>query len=132
MHGFDEVDAFVTFVDKENKFRENLSSDVEGLLSLHEAAHIRIPGENILEEAVAFTRHHLTRMLPQLESSSREQVQHALKYPLHKNLAILSLRFRIDAYENDDSRDELLLRMAKLNFNFLQNIYRNEIFQVAR
>lgn len=57
------------FMGRENKFKEGLTSDVESLLSLYEAAHVGTHGEGILEEAVAFTKHYLTLVLPQLESS---------------------------------------------------------------
>ncbi|KAH6816229.1 hypothetical protein C2S51_021049 [Perilla frutescens var. frutescens] len=123
--------AFEKFVDKDNKLKESFYSDIAGLLSLYEAAHVRIHDENILDEAVAFTTHHLSNMLPELESPIKEKVQQALDYSLHKSLTIFNLRFYISIYEQDDSRDELLLRLAKLNFNFLQNIYRNEIFELT-
>lgn len=104
---------------------------MEGLLSLYEAAHVRIHDENILDEAVAFTTHHLGRMLPQLEPRPKEKVQHALVYPLQRSLTVLTLHFHISNYEKDESRDEVLLRLAKLNFNFLQNVYRDELFQLS-
>lgn len=107
-------------------------SDGEGLLSLYEAAHVRTHDENVLEEAVEFTRHHLSDMLPQLKSPFKDKVQLALKHPLHKSVPLIQTRFYIAIYENDESRDELLLRLAKLNFSFLQNIYRNELSEVLR
>ncbi|KAH6775824.1 hypothetical protein C2S52_013385 [Perilla frutescens var. hirtella] len=115
----------------ENKLKENLCGDIEGLLSLYEAAHVRIHDENILDEAMAFTTHELSNMLAELESPMKEKVQQALDYPLHKSLTILNLRFYIPIYEKDELRNELLLRLAKFNFNFLQNIYRNELFQLS-
>ncbi|KAH6809077.1 hypothetical protein C2S51_026860 [Perilla frutescens var. frutescens] len=123
--------AFEKFVDRDKKLKESLCSDSEGLLSLYEAAHVRIHDENILDEAVAFTTHHLSNMLPELESPIKDKVQQALDFPLHKSLTIFNIRFYISIHEKYDSRDELLLRLAKLNFNFLQNIYRNEIFQLT-
>ncbi|KAH6818181.1 hypothetical protein C2S51_001784 [Perilla frutescens var. frutescens] len=124
--------GFNKFVDKDNKLKQSLCGDIEGLLSLYEASHVRIYDENILEEAVVFTTHHLSNVLPELESPIKEKVQQALDYPLHKSVAILNLRFYISIFEKEvDSRDELLLRLAKLNFNFLTNIYRNELFQLS-
>ncbi|KAH6771730.1 hypothetical protein C2S51_010134 [Perilla frutescens var. frutescens] len=124
--------ALGKFVDEDNKLmKESLCSDIEGLLSLYEAAHVRIHDEYILDEAEAFTTHHLANMLPELEPHIKEKVQQALDYPLHKSLTIFNLRFHISIYEKDNSRNELLLRLAKLNFNFLQNTYRNELFQLT-
>ncbi|KAK6123213.1 hypothetical protein DH2020_043037 [Rehmannia glutinosa] len=118
--------------DKENKFKESLSSDVEDLLSLYETAHVRIHGEDILEEAFKFTSHHLTRILPQLESPLKDKVKRALEQPYHRGIPIIEVRVYISMYEKDRSRDELLLKLAKLNFNYLQNLYKKEIFEISR
>lgn len=115
-----KTDVFNKFVDKNNKFKETLINDTEGLLSLYEAAHLGIREDKILEEALEFTRQQLTRMLLQLKSPLKEKVHHALKNPLHRSVAIIEIRFYISIYEKDESRDELLLKLAKINFNFLQ------------
>ncbi|PIN00286.1 Gamma-curcumene synthase [Handroanthus impetiginosus] len=110
-------------MNKDKKLKETLIGDIEGLLSLYEAAHIRMHGEDILEEAVAFTTHHLTRVLPQLESPIKDKVKRALEHPIHKAVLIIEARLYISIYEKEKSRDEVLLKMAKLNFNYLQNLY---------
>ncbi|KAH6770146.1 hypothetical protein C2S52_014949 [Perilla frutescens var. hirtella] len=124
--------VFDKFVEKDNKWKESLSSDAEGLLCLYEAAHVRIRDENILDEAVAFTVHHLNRMLPKLESNLKEKVQQALKRSIHRGLPLLNVRFYISAYGRDGSTEEFLVKLAKLNFNFLQNIYRKELDELTR
>ncbi|KAL0459219.1 UNVERIFIED_CONTAM: 5-epiaristolochene synthase [Sesamum latifolium] len=43
------------------EFEETLTGDAKGLLSLYEAANVRIHGEDLLEDAVAFTTHHLIK-----------------------------------------------------------------------
>ncbi|KAL0291934.1 UNVERIFIED_CONTAM: Gamma-cadinene synthase [Sesamum calycinum] len=95
-------------------------------------AHARIHGEGILEEAVAFTTHHLSRILPQLESPLKDKVKRALEQALHRGVPIIETRIYLSLYERDESRDELLLKLAKLNFSFLQNLYRKELSQVSR
>ncbi|KAL7105738.1 hypothetical protein ACP275_07G063500 [Erythranthe tilingii] len=118
---------------KDEKLNETLIiNDVEGLLSLYEAAHVRIHGEDILEEAVTFTRHHLTVMEPKLLSPLKDKVKRALHHPFHKGVTLIEARVFISIYEKDDSRDELVLRLAKLNFNFLQNMYKEEICELSR
>ncbi|KAK6161726.1 hypothetical protein DH2020_005107 [Rehmannia glutinosa] len=86
-HRFDDaikIGVFDKFEDRENKLKETLSSDVEGLLSLYEAAHIRIHGEYILDEAAKFTRHHLSLMVPKLECLMKDKVMRALEHPHHR------------------------------------------------
>ncbi|KAL0411145.1 UNVERIFIED_CONTAM: 5-epi-aristolochene synthase 3 [Sesamum latifolium] len=73
--------VFDKFKSEDNEFKETLKSDAKGMLSLYEAAHLRIHGETILEEAVAFTTHHLNHMLQQLESPLQDQVKRALQQP---------------------------------------------------
>ncbi|KAK6161730.1 hypothetical protein DH2020_005111 [Rehmannia glutinosa] len=124
--------VFDKFKDTKNKLKETLCSDVEGLLSFYEAAHIRIHGEDILEEAANFTRHHLSLMVPKLESPIKEKVKQALEQSLHRGVPIIEIRRYISIYEREDSRDEQLLKLAKLNFNFLQNLYRKELSELSR
>ncbi|KAH6763555.1 hypothetical protein C2S52_020988 [Perilla frutescens var. hirtella] len=124
--------VFEKFVGENKEFKETLGGDAEGILSLYDAAHVRTGEENILEGAVEFTRQQLSRMLPELKSHLKEKVKRALKHPIHRSAPIVEIRFYIPIYENDESRDELLLKLAKLNFNYLQNMYRNELIQLLR
>ncbi|EYU31459.1 hypothetical protein MIMGU_mgv1a026799mg [Erythranthe guttata] len=125
--------VFDKFTDEANKLKEMVSSDVEGLLSLYEAAHIRIRGEDILEEAVPFTKHHLTRRhMLSLESPLKDKVKRALVHSLHRGVPIIEARVYISIYEKDDSRDEIILKLAKLNFNYLQNMYKEELSELYR
>ncbi|EYU31456.1 hypothetical protein ABFS82_07G067500 [Erythranthe guttata] len=124
--------VFDKFTNKDNKFEESLGNDVEGLLSLYEAAHVRIRGENILEEAVAFTKHHMTRHMLSLESPLKDKVKRALVHSLHRGVPIIEARVYISIYEKDDSRDEMILKLAKLNFNYLQNMYKEELSELYR
>ncbi|KAL8515829.1 hypothetical protein ACS0TY_014506 [Phlomoides rotata] len=127
-------DVFDKFIGKDNKFEDIHSSDVEGLLSLYEASHVRVHGESVLEEAVAFTTDHLIRLEQELlePSLSKEKVKQALQQPLHKGVRIFNIRPYISTYERDESRNQLLLELAKINFNFLQNLYKTELSQLIK
>ncbi|KAL7105814.1 hypothetical protein ACP275_07G069200 [Erythranthe tilingii] len=125
--------VFDKFTNKDNKLEESLiGNDVEGLLSLYEAAHVRIRGEDILEEAVSFTKHHLTRHMLSLESPLKDKVKRALVHSIHRGVPIIEARVYISIYEKDDSRDEIILKLAKLNFNYLQNMYKEELSELYR
>ncbi|GAY33715.1 hypothetical protein CUMW_284360, partial [Citrus unshiu] len=56
-------DVFEKFKDDDGKFKASLTNDVEGMLSLYEVAHLAIPGEDILDEAIVFTTTHLKSMV---------------------------------------------------------------------
>ncbi|KAL8479962.1 hypothetical protein ACS0TY_026778 [Phlomoides rotata] len=68
----------------------------------------------------------------QLESPLKDKLNRALEHPLHRDVPIIYARIFISIYEIDDSRDELLLKLAKLNFNFLQNLYKKELCELFR
>ena len=61
----------------DEKFKESLVSDVPGLLSLYEATHLRIHGEDILEEFLAFTTTHLESTKSSLSPPLLKQVAHS-------------------------------------------------------
>ncbi|KAK4384504.1 Germacrene A synthase [Sesamum angolense] len=77
-------DVFNKFKDEDGEFQKTLTSDAKGLLSLYEAANVRIHGEDVLEDAVAFTSHHLNRMVQELEPPLQCQMKRALEQPVHR------------------------------------------------
>ncbi|KAH0640640.1 hypothetical protein KY285_037226 [Solanum tuberosum] len=125
-------DVFKKFINHEGKFKETLTKDVQGLLSLYEAAHLRVHGEEILEEALTFTITHLESMGPKLGNSVKAQVSEALNQPIHTNLPRLLARKHICMYENIESRNDLLLKFAKMDFNILQKLYQRELNELTR
>ncbi|XP_059643780.1 valerianol synthase TPS8-like [Cornus florida] len=132
-HGHNiSCDVFIKFKDNNGKFNENLTRDVMGMLSLYEAAHLRIHGEDILDEALAFTTTHLESMVTELSPFLAKQVMHALKQPLHKGLPRSEARHYISVYEEDASKNDLLLKLAKLDFNLVQLMHKQELCHVSR
>nr|QNC49770.1 terpene synthase 2 [Leucophyllum frutescens] len=132
-HGYDAPSSvFDKFKDEDNKFKKTLISDINGLWSLYEASYLRYHGEDVLEEALVFTKHNLNQALPQLDSLLKEKVSRALEIPIHRAAEIVEARYFISFYETDESRNELLLRLAKLNFKFLQNLYRKELGDLTK
>ncbi|XP_061351012.1 (-)-germacrene D synthase-like [Gastrolobium bilobum] len=131
-HGYHiSPDVFKKFKNEEGKFNETITADVEGMLSLYEAAHVSIHGEDILDEALAFTTSHLEFMTTHLSPSLAAKVNHALKRPLRKNLPRLVARHYISTYEEDPSHDETLFLFAKLDFNILQKTHQKELGNIS-
>ncbi|KAK9674000.1 hypothetical protein RND81_12G204200 [Saponaria officinalis] len=132
-HGFCvPSEVFNKFKDQNGEFKESLTSDAHGMLSLFEASHVRVHDDKILDEALAFTTPHLETMAKELSSPLGEQVAHALHQPLHKGMPRVEARFYISLYEKDPLHDKLLLHFAKLDFNFLQSLHRNELKYLKR
>ncbi|PKI67630.1 hypothetical protein CRG98_011843 [Punica granatum] len=129
-------DIFDKFKDSNGEFSESLVKDVRGLLSLYEASHFRVNGEDILEEALSFTIHHLRSAVeiddPKLNRNLVTEVKHALKRSLRKGLVRLDAWHYIKLYEEDASHSEVLLELAKLDFNCLQKFHQKELSEITR
>lgn len=75
--------------------------------------------------------HHLSCMESQLMSTLKEKVKPALEHPVHRDVSIIHARLFISIYEMDDSMDELLFKLAKLNFNFSLSLYKKELSELC-
>ncbi|THF93978.1 hypothetical protein TEA_028451 [Camellia sinensis var. sinensis] len=126
------ADVFNKFMDDNGKIRESLIGDVRGMLSLYEAAHLRVRGEDILDEALSFTITHLESAVPNLSNLVQEQVIHALNQPIHKGLKRLEATRYFFFYEQDNSYNKVLLNFAKLDFNLLQKMHQWELSEITR
>ncbi|XP_055816939.1 5-epi-aristolochene synthase 2-like isoform X2 [Solanum dulcamara] len=133
-HGYNiSPKIFSKFQDGNGKFKESLVSDVLGLLNLYEASHVRTHGEDILEDALAFSITYLESVSPHLNSPLKEQVTHALEQSLHKGIPRVETQFFISSiYEKEESKNDVLLRFAKLDFNLLQMLHKQELAEVSR
>ncbi|KAH9651453.1 alpha-humulene/(-)-(E)-beta-caryophyllene synthase [Citrus sinensis] len=133
-HGYKvSADIFKKFRDEKGEFKAMLTNDAKGLLCLYEASYLRVQGENILEEACEFSRKHLKSLLSHLSTPLADQVEHSLEIPLHRGMPRLEARQYISIYEADNStRNELILELAKLDFNLLQALHRIELSEISR
>ncbi|KAG5574790.1 hypothetical protein H5410_054924 [Solanum commersonii] len=148
-HGYNislsKVIIFVLFLVNYQKFSTNFKmgmensrsratdDDVLGLLSLYEASHVRTHDEDFLEDALVFSTTHLESATPHLNSPLKEQVTNALEQSLHKGIPRVETRFFISSiYEKDESKNDALLRFAKLDFNLLQMLHKQELAEVSR
>ncbi|KAK4718669.1 hypothetical protein R3W88_017007 [Solanum pinnatisectum] len=126
-------DVFKQFTNQDGKFKETLTNDVQGLLSLYEASNLRVRDEEILEEALTFTTIHLESIVSNLSNNSlKVEVTEALKQPIRKTLPRVGARKYISIYENNDAHNHLLLKFAKLDFNVLQKLHQRELNELTR
>nr|DAD20690.1 TPA_asm: hypothetical protein HUJ06_022153 [Nelumbo nucifera] len=104
------------------------------MLSLYEAAHIGICKE-LVDEALDFTTAHLKLYVGTDTSSPtlvKQQVMHALEQPFHKGMLKLKKRHYISFYQQNETRNEVLLKLAKLDFNRLQSLHLKKLSQISR
>ncbi|RCV38598.1 hypothetical protein SETIT_8G155600v2 [Setaria italica] len=128
-HGFwVSADVFDKFRDDDTgSFNINLSNDLRGLLSLYNAAHMAVPGETILDDAIVFTRRHLEAAKGKLTSPIKEQVSHALDIPLPRFMRQLETMHYITEYEKEEPHDIMMLELAKINLNLLRSVHLKEL-----
>ncbi|RXI03672.1 hypothetical protein DVH24_004324 [Malus domestica] len=131
---FFEADMFNKFKDvNDAKFKGSLTNDIVGLLSLYEATHLRVHGEDILEEALNFTTTHLESAAHSLSPGPLlQQVKHALYQPFWKGNPRLEARQYLSIYRENNSHNETLLTFAKLDFNLLQKVHQKELSEITR
>ena len=124
---------FNKFKNSDGKFNKILKNDVKGMLSLYEATHLRLHEEDILEEALPFSKAQLIKSLAE-NSCPRlaKQISNTLVYPLHKSMPRLEALKFISFYEQEESRNETLLLFAKLDFNRVQLLHQQELSHLSR
>ncbi|PWA50581.1 (-)-germacrene D synthase [Artemisia annua] len=128
-------DIFNDYKDTNGFFIKSLSDDFQGMLDLFEAAYMRVHGEVVLDEALVFTKMHLDsiardplRCNPTLSQHIRE----ALERPIRKRLPRLDALLYIPFYEQQLSHNKSLVRLAKLEFNFLQSLHKKELSEPSK
>ncbi|KAF2290803.1 hypothetical protein GH714_015536 [Hevea brasiliensis] len=126
-----ESDVFSKFKDGKGNFKEDLINDVHGLLSLYEASYLSVQGEDILDEALEFTKTHLI-MATQFGSSLADQVSHALRWPIRRGLPRKESRDYFSIYQQDEAHIKPLLKLAKLDYNIVQMLHQKDMNMITK
>ncbi|KAL8483330.1 hypothetical protein ACS0TY_026137 [Phlomoides rotata] len=129
---FFHADVFGKWINGKGELKEIPKGDAKGLLSLYEASYLRRHGETILDDAIDFTAANLKSMLPNLGSPLKKQVAHALFQSLHLGGPRIESCHFISIYEEEEQKNETLLRFAKLDYNLVQILHKEELSEVAR
>ncbi|CAN0890928.1 (-)-germacrene D synthase [Linum grandiflorum] len=130
-------DQFNKFKNEEGEFKKELTCDIEGMLSLYDAGYMRTHGETILDDAINFTKPHLGIKGAEFYAGSdvsplAERVARALEWPLRKDMEKLQHLFFIRNYEKIHGHNQTLLKLAKLCFNVIQNLYQKELKVITK
>ncbi|XP_065850982.1 terpene synthase 5-like isoform X2 [Euphorbia lathyris] len=125
-------DVFKKFKDEDGEFRKDIANDVKSILCLYEACFLAIPGEDILDGALAFTRKRLEILAESSSPHLQKHISNSLMYPSHHIIERLDTFNYICFYEEDEYADEILLKFAKLDYNGLQLLYRKELALLSK
>ncbi|EEF38927.1 Terpinolene synthase, chloroplast precursor, putative [Ricinus communis] len=79
----EQLNVFNKFKDSNGEFKKCMTADVRGLLSLYEATFLSVHGEDILDEALAFTRQHLETLAEKSSPHLARHIRNALHLPFH-------------------------------------------------
>ncbi|KAF6135345.1 hypothetical protein GIB67_027219, partial [Kingdonia uniflora] len=125
--------VFKKFKDGNRNLTSSLVTDVPGMLSLYETTHLKTYGEDIIEEALAFSTDHLNSIVATHSPYPlKKQVEYALKQPYHKGTPRLEVKYYISFSEEHEERNETLLKLAKLRFSIMQSIYLKEMKDLVK
>ncbi|CAL4941825.1 unnamed protein product [Urochloa decumbens] len=119
-------DVFAIFKDEQGIFAWQNPRDLH---SLYNAAHMRIHGEKILDEAISFTKSELESTMPDLEQEGplTHEIIRALDIPVPRSVSIYEAKFYISMYEEDTTIDRMVIEFAKLNSNLIQLQHQQEL-----
>ncbi|WVZ54584.1 hypothetical protein U9M48_005358, partial [Paspalum notatum var. saurae] len=129
-HGYTvSSDVFVKFRDEQG----NISSDDVGtLIALYDAAHMRVRGEGILDNIIAFNRCRLKALMKtDLEPALAEEVRTTLEASRFRRVQRVEARRFISVYEEKVTRDNTILEFAKLDYNLVQVVYCKDLKELT-
>ncbi|KAK8966284.1 hypothetical protein KSP40_PGU018237 [Platanthera guangdongensis] len=125
------TNVFEIFLDKNGNFKNCLSTDANGLLSLFEAAHLGMPEEKILDDAIIFSKTHLMSLKYQMEPHFAAMLSSALQVPLFRRIDRSKTRSFLSIYEEDNNCNKVLLDFAKMDFLCLQALHQDEAKELS-
>ncbi|TVU46963.1 hypothetical protein EJB05_06537, partial [Eragrostis curvula] len=129
-HGFwVSPDVFDKFKNDTGSFSPSLRNDPRSLLAMYNAAHMAIPGEQALDEAISFSRRHLESMMRgnKLTFPMKDQVSRALDIPLPRLPKRLETMHYIVEYEKEEGHNSMILELARLDFNLVRSLHLREL-----
>ncbi|KAK0589832.1 hypothetical protein LWI29_019097 [Acer saccharum] len=126
------TDTFNKFLKKDGNWKESISKDTWGMLSLNEASYLATKDEQMLLQAMEFTRTHLTQSMPFMAPEYRRRISQALELPRHLRMSRLEARKYIDEYSREWNHNLALLELAKLDFNMVQSLHQRELAEIQR
>ncbi|RDX63322.1 putative terpene synthase 11, partial [Mucuna pruriens] len=125
-------DVFKKFLDNSGNFKESITDDIWGMLSLYEASYLGAKGEKVLQQAMDFSKTHLHQSLPYLSPPVRRLVSESLTLPRHLRMTRLEARNYIEEYSQENNHIPALLELAKLDFFVVQSMYQKELVEITR
>ncbi|KAK3120869.1 hypothetical protein QOZ80_8BG0642890 [Eleusine coracana subsp. coracana] len=101
-------------------------------MMLYDAAHLRTHGEQILDNIITFNKSQLQSLITtNLEPDLANEVRITLETPRFRRVERIEAQHYISVYEKKATRDETILKFAKLDYNILQALYCEELKELT-
>ncbi|KAG5234825.1 terpene synthase [Salix suchowensis] len=122
--------VFENLKDNEGRFKQELSGDIRGLMSLYEASQLSIRGEDLLDEAGDYSYQLLRSSVTHLHYKQARLVRNSLDHPHHKSLA----SFMAKNFFNDETNGWIseLQDLAKTEFKMVKSQHQLEVSEISK
>ncbi|MCH97920.1 myrcene synthase [Trifolium medium] len=125
-------DVFRKFLDKSGNFKESLTKDIKGMLSLYEASYLGTEDEEVLKKAMEFSKARLNDLRPYLSPEVSRNIGKALTLPKHLRMVRLEARNYMEEYSKSSYQIPALLELAKLDSDMIQSLHQRELAEICR
>ncbi|GAY60816.1 hypothetical protein CUMW_205050 [Citrus unshiu] len=111
---------------------ENLFENALAFYVCIEASYLATQDEDILFQAMEFTKTELTQSVSLMDSQSSRHVVQALALPRHLRMSRSEAGNYINEYSQSWNHDQTLLQLAKSDFNMVQSLHQRELAEIKR
>lgn len=101
-------------------------------MSLYEASHLSIKGEDILEELGNFSGQLLNEWNTKTDKSQARIVRNTLGHPHHKSLARFMAKGFLTHFQGSYEWINVCKELAKMDFSIVKSIHQKEILLVSK
>ncbi|KAK1437905.1 hypothetical protein QVD17_03705 [Tagetes erecta] len=134
-HGYVVSQDFVKrFKDNHGGFKGSIETDVKALLSLYEASYLALESESDLHDAKLFAIENLQKLSSDdhVNKVMQDHINDALDIPLYRRVQRLQARWYIDAYGKQKDANQVLLKLAVLDFNMVQSTNKRDLQKASK
>jgi Terpene synthase, N-terminal domain len=119
-------------MDAKGEFKQSLSNNLEGLVSLHEASFLNM-GEEILYKANEFSTKHLKSSMKDLGPDAGALVRHTLEHPYHISLKNYKAKHYLKLPLSQRTKaSSSMEELAQIEFQANQQLYQEEFKKITR
>ncbi|KAL6650299.1 hypothetical protein ACP70R_009224 [Stipagrostis hirtigluma subsp. patula] len=125
------AEIFQRFMNKNGEFDKSITTDMKGLLNLHDASHLNM-GEDILHRAHNFTRKQLKSSLYYLEPNLADLIREAIEHPYHITLQKYKVKHHLTYIQRMFGSNQAIEELALREYYHSRMLHQFELMQFTR